>query len=75
MLIFGSLKVHIVNYVNNFGSDSLYSDTATEDDTNIRKQIRIHIFGYRKLKRALGAFICTMDDLHRGRKAESYIGV
>jgi hypothetical protein len=29
-------------------------------------KVLIHIFGYGKLKRALRAFICTMDYLHRG---------
>ena len=62
-----------------FGCDNHYLDTATEDDTTVRfwrlnventyLKIRIHIFGYGKLKRTLRAFICTMDDLRRGRKA------
>jgi hypothetical protein len=36
---------------------------------NSYRKIRINVFGYGKLKRTLGAFTCTMDDLHRGRKA------
>jgi hypothetical protein len=75
MLIFGSLKVHIVNlkfaqkYLIRFGCNNHYSDTATEDDTTVRfwrlnvantyLKIRIHIFGYGKLKRTLRAFICS----------------
>ena len=69
MLIFGSLKVHIINlkFAQTYRCYGHYSDTVTEDQEQLWDCCGIYAFV--SLKTPLRAFMCTMGDPHRRLRA------